>query len=241
LRAIDFDLEAFVTSSRRPAARLALAAATAGLLVPALPALAGAGGGRTAAASAPVVGEIILCEDVKCDGTQDKDTIVGDQSTQRVVAGGGDDDIELDANFTSGSGDTGIGGEGRDCIDGGAGNDRMFGGPGDDNRPCEFSAFVDPQAAMTGGPGDDTIYGEAGNDSMNGIFDNDTLFGGTGDDLLRDTAARDKDRLFGEAGNDTLDARDGDTGDLIDGGTGNDSCSGDNGDSFVNCETITRV
>jgi Ca2+-binding RTX toxin-like protein len=230
-----------MTPFRRPSFRLVLAAGAAALVVPAAPAVANYGNASTAAASAPIVGEVIVCERAKCDGTQEKDTIVGDQSTQRVIALGGDDDIELDANFTSGSGDIAHGGEGRDCIDGGAGNDVMIGGPGDDNRPCEFTAFVDPQAGLTGGPGDDTIYGGPGNDSMNGIFDDDTLYGGTGDDLLRDTSVRDEDRLFGEAGNDTLDARDGDNLDLIDGGPGKDDCSGDAGDRFVNCETITRL
>jgi Ca2+-binding RTX toxin-like protein len=230
-----------MTPFRRPSLRLVLAVGAAALMVSAAPALAGEWRATTSGASAPVVGEVFVCERAKCDGTQERDTIVGDQSTQHVVALGGDDDIELDANFTSGSGDRAFGGEGRDCIDGGAGNDLMVGGPGDDNRPCEFTAFVDPQAGLTGGPGDDTILGGPGNDTMNGIFDDDLLRGGTGDDLLRDTSVRDEDRLFGEAGNDTLDARDGDNGDLIDGGPGNDDCSGDAGDRFVNCERVTRL
>ncbi len=230
-----------MTPLRRPAARLALAAAAVGLLIPAVPALAGEGSVKTARVTDSVAAELITCERAKCDGTDEADTIVADNSTQRVFGFRGDDDIELDVIFTSGSGDTGFGGEGRDCIDGGAGNDRMFGGPGNDNRPCEFTAFVDPQAALTGGPGDDTIFGGPGNDSMNGIFDDDTLFGGTGDDFLRDTSFRDEDRLFGGPGTDTLDARDGDGGDLIDGGLGRDDCSGDASDRFVNCERITRL
>ena len=117
----------------------------------------------------------------------------------------------------------------------------MIGGPGDDNRPCEFSAFVDPQGALTGGPGNDRIEGGPGNDSMNGIFDDDTLLGGTGDDLLKDTSPLDKDRMFGDQGKDTLDARDGDGNDLIDGGAGVDDCSGDATDRFVNCERIRRL
>jgi Ca2+-binding RTX toxin-like protein len=230
-----------MTPFRRPTVRLALAAAAAGLLVPAAPVLADDVGGVRAEAPAPVVGEVKRCEGGRCEGTQDKDTLIGNNATQRFVALGGDDDIELDEIFTSGSGDAAFGGEGRDCIDGGAGNDLMVGGPGDDNRPCEFTAFVDPQAGLTGGPGDDTIHGGDGNDSMNGIFDDDKLFGGPGDDLLRDTSTGDKDRLFGGPGNDTLDARDGVGADLIDGGAGKDSCSGDSIDTFVNCESITRV
>lgn len=35
----------------------------------------------------------------------------------------------------------------------------MIGGLGDDNRPCEFTVFVDPLSALTGGPGNDRIEG----------------------------------------------------------------------------------
>jgi Ca2+-binding RTX toxin-like protein len=230
-----------MTPLRRPAVRIALAAAAAGLLVPAAPALANDWRATTAGVSNNLLLDVITCEGGRCEGTEEADTIVANNASQRVFGFGGDDDIELDAIFTSGSGDVAFGGEGRDCIDGGAGNDRMFGGPGDDNRPCEFTAFVNPQAALTGGPGDDTIFGGPGNDSMDGIFDDDTLFGGPGDDLLQDRSPGDKDRLFGGPGNDTLDAADGDGDDLIDGGPGKDDCTGDAGDRFVNCESITRL
>jgi Ca2+-binding RTX toxin-like protein len=99
----------------------------------------------------------------------------------------------------------------------------MIGGPGDDNVPCEFSAFVDPEAALTGGPGNDRIYG------------------GPGDDLLRDTSPDDKDKLFGGLGNDTLEATDDVGANLVDGGPGKDDCSGDAADTFVYCERITRL
>lgn len=151
------------------------------------------------------------CNGGRCDGTDDSDTIEASCSAEQVIGYGGDDDIELDAVFPSGSSDLGIGGLGRDCIDGGDGGDLMIGGSGDDNRPCEFTAFVDPEAALTGGPGNDRIEGGPGDDSMNGISDDDVLVGGTGDDLLRDTSPVDKGPLFGGRGNDTLDARDGDT------------------------------
>lgn len=222
---------------RGPAPRLVLAAGAAALLLPVTTAVASA---QNAATPRNPTNGVITCEGGDCKGTDDADTIVANNASQRIFGFRGDDDIELDAIFTSGSGDVAFGGEGRDCLDGGAGNDRMFGGPGDDNRPCEFTAFVDPQAALTGGPGDDTIFGGPGADSMNGIFDDDTLFGGTGNDLLRDTSPGDKDRLFGEQGDDTLDARDGDGDDLVDGGAGDDSCSGDASDRFVNCERIQR-
>ncbi len=187
-----------------------------------------------------VVTNVINCDGGSCEGTADNDTIVASNKIERVFGNGGDDDIELDVVFPSGSSDVADGGEGRDCIDGGAGGDLMLGGPGDDNRVCEFTVFVDPLAALTGGPGDDTIDGGPGDDSMNGIFDNDTLFGGPGDDLLRDPSPLDKDRLFGGEGRDTLDATDVDGNDLVDGGPGDDDCTGDQNDTFVNCERIKR-
>ena len=206
-----------------------------------LPLTAGVAVARTAAESSVRVAEVVACDGGRCEGTDAADTIVAGNKAEQVYGLGGDDDIELDAAFPSGSSDVGVGGPGRDCIDGGGGNDLMIGGPGDDNRPCEFSAFVDPQAAMTGGPGNDRIDGGPGNDSMNGIFDDDTLIGGTGDDLLRDGSPQDRDRLYGGPGKDTLEATDGDAGDLLDGGPGNDDCSGDKGDRFVNCERIQRI
>ena len=227
-----------MTPSRRPSVRLVLALGAAALL-PLGAGVASAQSGTQAADRTD--SKLITCEGGWCEGTDEADTIIANNATQHVFGFRGDDDIELDAIFTSGSSDRGFGGEGRDCIDGGAGNDQMFGGPGDDNRPCEFTAFVDPQAALTGGPGDDSIFGGPGNDTMNGIFDDDDLFGDEGDDLLRDTSTGDKDELYGGPGNDTLDARDGVGADLIKGGPGNDVCSGDREDTFVDCEQISRV
>jgi len=145
----------------------------------------------------------------------------------------------LDEVFPSGSDDVGMGGEGRDCIDGGGGDDLMIGGPGNDDRPCEFSAFVDPNGAMTGGPGDDRIEGGPGNDTMDGITDNDTLIGAEGNDDTSDTQPNDRDSHFGGPGEDTLSATDVDDDDLVDGGPGTDTCSADAGDTVVNCERQT--
>ncbi|MBW3639206.1 MAG: hypothetical protein KY451_05075 [Actinobacteria bacterium] len=184
---------------------------------------------------------VILCDGGRCEGTDGRDTIVASNKPEEILGGAGDDDIELDVVFLSGSSDVAIGGPGRDCIDGGAGGDLMIGGPGDDNRPCEFTAFVDPLAALTGGPGDDRIEGGPGDDTMNGIFDDDTLLGGEGNDLLRDPSPLDTDLLDGGPGRDTLDATDGDGNDLVDGGPGSDDCSGDLTDRFVNCERVQRI
>ncbi len=189
-----------------------------------------------AAVAQDVVGKVIRCDGGRCEGTDDRDTIVASDRSEEVFAKAGDDDIELDATIAIGSDDVAYGDLGRDCIDGGAGDDLMIGGPGDDNRPCEFTAFVNPRAALTSGPGDDTIEGGPGDDSMDGIADDDTLIGGEGNDLIEDFQQLDSDTLLGGEGNDTLNATDGDRDDLVDGGPGRDECSGDAGDTFRNCE-----
>ena len=72
---------------------------------------------------------VISCDGGRCDGTDGMDTIVAGNKPDRIFARGGDDDIELDAAFPSGSSDEAFGGPGRDCIDGGGGGDLMIGGP----------------------------------------------------------------------------------------------------------------
>jgi Ca2+-binding RTX toxin-like protein len=187
-------------------------------------------------------GGLRACTEGRCEGTEGRDVIVASNEAEEVIAKGGDDDIELDLFFLSGSNDVAFGGPGRDCIDGGGGDDLMIGGPGDDNRPCVFTFFVNPRAALTGGPGNDRIEGGPGADSLDGIFDDDTLLGGEGNDVIDDPAPFDRDKLFGGPGNDLLNARDGDGDDVVDGGPGRDNCSGDAGDLFTNCEVgDTRI
>lgn len=76
--------------------------------------------------------QLIGCEGGRCDGTDNADIIVASNKAERVVAGAGNDPIELDLAFLMGQGDVGEGGEGQDCIDGGGVPDLMLGGPGDD-------------------------------------------------------------------------------------------------------------
>ena len=175
-----------------------------------------------------------------CEGTDGNDTIVASTGSETVIAKAGDDDVELDAAIAVGGDDVAFGGPGRDCIDGGAGADLMLGEDGDDNRPCEFTAFVNPRAALTSGPGDDRVEGGPGNDSMDGISGSDTLIGNDGDDLIEDFQTGDSDMLLGGQGTDSLDATDGDSEDLVDGGGGEDDCRGDMGDEFRNCEPAER-
>ena len=175
-----------------------------------------------------------------CEGTDGNDTIVASTGSETVIAKGGDDDVELDAAIAVGGDDVAFGGPGRDCIDGGAGADLMLGEEGDDNRPCEFTAFVNPRAALTSGPGDDRVEGGPGNDSMDGISGSDTLIGNDGDDLIEDFQTADADTMLGGQGSDEINATDGDGDDVVDGGGGEDTCSGDLGDTIMNCEPAER-
>jgi hypothetical protein len=186
---------------------------------------------------------VIVCNDLlggTCLGTPRSDTLIGGQSVDHIFGGAGDDDIEQNLVFLSGSSDDAHGGPGRDCIDGGGGVSQQFGDDGDDNVPCGFTAFVDPEAALTGGPGKDIEHGGNGNDSLDGIFDSDTLYGDAGNDLINDPYPFDQDKEYGGPGDDVLNASDGGNDDLVDGGPGNDTCIGDPGDTFVNCEHIIR-
>ena len=69
---------------------------------------------------------------------------------------------------------------------------------------------------LYGGSGNDNLYGEAGSDKLYGGSNNDKLYGGTGND-----------QLFGESGNDFLSGGDGK--DVIRGGEGKDTINGGNG------------
>jgi Ca2+-binding RTX toxin-like protein len=125
----------------------------------------------------------------------------------RVFAGGGSDNVQMDASvdlmapngnilFVGGSGDDVLiasndraelhGQEGNDFLAGGSGNDKLFGGTGNDT--------------LQGGAGDDQLFGQA---------DHDSLHGGDGFDYLE-----------GGDGDDNLDA--GGPGEVVDGGSGDD-------------------
>ncbi len=102
---------------------------------------------------------------------------------ERVVAGAGDDRIDLDTSGFDAFGEQGndnlIGNDQVNILSGGLGNDSAF-----------------------GGAGDDAIFGDAGDDSLSGGDDGDQLFGGDGLDELNGGEGR--DLLAGGAGTDTL-------------------------------------
>jgi Ca2+-binding RTX toxin-like protein len=102
---------------------------------------------------------------------------------ERVVAGAGDDRIDLDTSGFDAFGEQGndnlIGNDQENVLSGGLGNDAVF-----------------------GGAGDDAIFGDAGDDFLIGSDDDDQLFGGDGLDELDGGEGR--DLLAGGAGTDTL-------------------------------------
>ncbi|MGB3533714.1 MAG: calcium-binding protein [Microcoleaceae cyanobacterium] len=131
----------------------------------------------------------VTIEDGGIIGTDDADTIVGDDMNNSIDAlagddlvagllgddvilgGDGDDVLRGDANSRASS--TGMGGD--DIIFGGAGNDRIGGKDGND--------------LISGDEGDDFIWGDAGDDTIMGVTGNDVLTGddfsgGSGSDLF---------------------------------------------------------
>jgi Bacterial Ig domain/RTX calcium-binding nonapeptide repeat (4 copies) len=123
-------------------------------------------------------------------------------SIERVIAGDGNDVVNLaSTRFTLGdtlidgglSDDILWGNSGNDTINGGQGNDRIDGGPGDDTI-----SGGDNDDTLDGGAGSDIVHGDAGNDLLvytpsQNLGNTDAYDGGTGIDtlVLRLTAAQD--------------------------------------------------
>ncbi|SIS85338.1 Hint domain-containing protein [Phaeovulum vinaykumarii] len=141
------------------------------------------------------------------------------------------------ANSIIGGGfaDSILGNAGADSIWAGAGNDTIDGGAGAD--------------VIVGGAGNDTIYFGTGGATQ---AEGDTVYGGTGDDLIDDVFAGHylyDAVLYGDAGNDSIwggygndsiyggddnDFLNGELGDdLLDGGTGNDLLRADGGNDSL--------
>jgi serralysin len=90
---------------------------------------------------------------------------------------------------------------------------------------------------LMGGPGNDTMRGSEWAD--HDVFDNDTMYGGSGDDFMSGHNGVDRmyggegnDRLMGDNGNDTLSGGNGN--DILYGGTGNDRLLGGLGNDTLN-------
>lgn len=115
---------------------------------------------------------------------------------------------------------------------------QMFGQAGDDTLTIDEANGALPPAQMFGGTGNDTLTGGSGNDMLFGQDGNDTLIGKGGNDLLFGGAGNDTliggsgdDQMFGQAGNDLMIWNPGDGTDLMEGGDGIDTAqvNGGNG------------
>ncbi len=103
-------------------------------------------------------------------GTDEAETLAGDDTDNSIEAGGGNDEL-----FGWGGDDTIMGEDGDDGIGGQTGNDALYGGNGND--------------ILSGGEGDDVLSGGAGQD---------TLIGGNGaDSYLFDVLDGTHDRVKG--------------------------------------------
>ena len=128
----------------------------------------------------------------------------GIASIETILAGGGNDLVDLTSRAFA-YGDVLIeGGDGNDIIWSSAGNDVLRGGAGND--------------IINAGAGDDLVSGDGGNDELNGWLGNDVVEGEAGNDKLYDAFGA--NLLNGRGGNDDL--FDGAGNSLMIGGTGSD-------------------
>ncbi len=123
-----------------------------------------------------------------------------------VSGGGGNDSVSIDPSVTlntvvwGGDGyDSIFGGAGNDYLDGGAGNDVIGGGGANDTL-----LGGDGDDALYGGNGNDVLFAGAGNDFLEGDAGSDYMDGSDGNDYLY---AKDgvfgNDTIYGGAGTDT--------------------------------------
>lgn len=128
---------------------------------------------------------------------------------------------------------------------------QVFGQAGDDQISLDEANGTLPSAnlfggagndTLTGGSGQDLLFGQAGNDILLGKGGTDFLFGGAGNDIL--TGGAGDDSAFGQAGNDRMIWNPGDGSDLNEGGDGIDTVevNGGNGaETFTVTPNGTRV
>jgi Ca2+-binding RTX toxin-like protein len=129
------------------------------------------------------------------------------------------------SDLGGGAGDDALsGGPGDDALDGGDGADHFAGGVGVDTV-----SYAGRTAAVTANPDGLANDGAAGERDRIGT-DIENLFGGSGNDVLSGSSAR--NRIDGRDGNDVLNGL-GDN-DLLQPGAGNDVLNGGGGDDVVN-------
>jgi Ca2+-binding RTX toxin-like protein len=120
---------------------------------------------------------------------------------------------------------------------------QVFGQGGNDTISLDEANGALPAAQLFGGDGNDTLsggsgndllFGQNGNDIINGKAGNDMLFGGAGNDVM-DGGTGD-DQVFGQSGNDRMIWNPGGGNDLMEGGDGSDTAEVNGGNG---AETFT--
>src|SRR5262249_48641578 len=127
-------------------------------------------------------------------------------------------------------------------VFGQAGNDQISLDETNGALPASNLFGGDGNDTLTGGSGNDLLFGQAGNDTLRGKGGNDQLFGGAGNDIL--IGGPGNDQVFGEAGDDRLIWNPGDGTALNEGGTGNDTVEvngGNAAETFTVTPNGTRV
>ncbi len=186
-------------------------------------------------------------------GTQQSDTILGNNLANNIDASGGNDLVR-----GSGGDDTLTGGAGVDTIDESTatagvninlttntatgtsiGNDTLSGLENIVGSNFDDTLIGSADAnTIEGNGGNDTLEGRAGTDNLTGGAGNDTMYGGAGDDTL--DGQEGVDTVFGGSnnegvvdGNDTITDSGTSGGDTIYGGNRNTSTSGADGNDTI--------
>lgn len=178
------------------------------------------------------------------NGSGFDDALTGNASPNRIVGNAGNDTITGAAGddelFGNDGNDTVNADAGDDIAQGNAGNDTVNGGDGADQVGDDDDTAADEEPGndvLNGDAGCDEVRGGAGDDTIDGGADDDALFcgadsvaglfGGPGNDVVRDTGGGD-DWLQGDGGDDLVEAGDGD--DDAQGNDGRDRIFGGAGD-----------
>jgi Ca2+-binding RTX toxin-like protein len=132
-----------------------------------------------------------------------------------IIAGDGNDVVDLTSNNYAYGDVTIYGGDGNDYLWSSSGVDHLYGDDGNDqlyaDNGDDFLFGGDGNDVMLAGNGDDRLEGDKGNDTLKGDAGNDVLLGGQGNDEIRGGTGDDlivggegNDKLYGEAGADTF-------------------------------------
>jgi Ca2+-binding RTX toxin-like protein len=194
-------------------------------------------------------------------GTDQGDTLVGDDWQNDLTGGDGNDRI-----YGHGYDDSLRGGDGVDLLYGHGGDDGISAGLGDDSidggtgtdfltfraSPNEvWASLIEGRAegegidtlfgieGIAGSEFDDILIGDSGSNGLSGDGGRDLLYGRRGDDSLTDSHGN-GDEFYGNRGNDFLSSHNNggldDTPDLLDGGIDRDRCRSDEPATRISCE-----